>query len=201
MSSIVDLLSSQLGPDAVQSISRQLGIDEGTAQQAIGAAIPMLTGGLAKNASQPGGAAALHQAVTRDHDGGLLDNVTDFLGQGGSSGMGAGILGHVFGGNQGNAASGLSKVTGLDSNKSGQLLMMLAPLVLAALGKLTNRNGLDSGGLASVLQQGNAQAQAQAPSGLGSILGNLLDSNNDGSVMDDVARMGGGLLGGLFDKR
>lgn len=191
--SILDVLSSQLGPETVQTVSRQLGVDPATAQAAIAAAVPMLTGGLARNAAQPGGAEAIHQAVTRDHDGSLLDDVAGFLGQG-QTGMGAAILGHVFGGNQNRAAAGLSQATGLDMGKAGQLLMMLAPLVMAALGRQANRNGLDAGGIADILRSSHSQAQAQAPAGLGGILGSLLDQDHDGSVIDDV----GGLLGGLL---
>jgi hypothetical protein len=191
--SIVDVLSSQLGPGTVQAVSRQLGIDPATAERAIAAAVPMLTGGLARNAACPGGAEAIHQAVTRDHDGSLLDDVAGFLGQG-QTGMGAAILGHVFGGNQNRAAAGVSQATGLDMGKAGQLLMMLAPLVMAALGRHASQNGLDAGGISDVLQSSHAQAQAQAPAGLGGILGSLLDQDHDGNVMDDV----GGLLGGLL---
>jgi hypothetical protein len=179
--SIIDVLSSQLGPETVQAISRQLGVDPATAQQAIAAAVPMLTGGLARNAAQPGGAAAIQQAVTRDHDGSLLDDVA--------------------GGNQNRAAAGLSQATGLDMGKAAQLLMMLAPLVMGALGRHANQNGLDAGGISDILQSSHAQAQAQAPAGLGGILGGLLDQDHDGSVMDDDARMGGGLLGDLFKGR
>lgn len=78
--------------------------------------------------------------------------------------------------------------------KAGQLLMMLAPLVMAALGRHASQNGLDAGGISDVLQSSHAQAQAQAPAGLGGILGSLLDQDHDGKVMDDV----GGLLGGLL---
>jgi hypothetical protein len=198
--SILDILSSQLGPDTIQTVSRQLGVDPATAQQAIAAAVPMLTGGLARNAARPGGAAAIHQAVTRDHDGSLLDDVAGFLGQG-QTGMGAAILGHVFGANQGNVAAGLSQATGLDTGKAGQLLMMLAPLVMGALGRQASQQGLDADGIAGALQRSHAQAQAQAPSGLGGILSGLLDQNNDGNVMDDVTRLGGGLLGDLFKGR
>lgn len=198
--SILDILSSQLGPDTVQTVSRQLGIDPATAQQAIAAAVPMLTGGLARNAASPGGAEAIHQAVTRDHDGSLLDDVAGFLGQG-QTGMGAGILGHVFGARQGNAAAGLSQATGLDTGKAGQLLMMLAPLVMGALGRQANQQGLDADGIAGALRTSNAQAQAQAPSGFAGILSGMLDQDNDGNVMDDVARLGGDLLGGMFKGR
>jgi hypothetical protein len=36
-----------------------------------------------------------------------------------------------------------------------------------------------------------------APDAMG-MLGQILDANHDGSIADDVARMGSGLLGGLL---
>lgn len=95
------------------------------------------------------------------------------------------------------AAAGLSQATGLDMGKAAQLLMMLAPLIMGALGRQTRQRGLDAGGMADILRSSQAQAQAQAPAGLGGILGGLLDQDHDGNVMDDV----GGLLGGLFKGR
>lgn len=198
--SIVDLVNSQLGPEGIQALGSRLGLDPTTTQKAITAAVPLLTGGLAKNAAQPQGAAALHQAVSRDHDGSILDNLGGFLSQG-NTGLGGAILGHIFGNRQGGAADGLARTTGIDSGTAGQLLMMLAPLILGALGKVTRQENLDTGGLTDVLNRSNTQAQAQAPSGLDSILGGLLDQDKDGSVMDDIARMGGGMLGDLFGKK
>lgn len=198
--SIVDLVTSQLGPDGIRTLGDRFGLDPATTQRTIAAAVPLLTGGLSRNAAQPQGAAALHQAVTRDHDGSILDNLGGFLSQG-DTGLGGAILGHVFGNRQGNAADGLAKTAGVDAGTAGQILMMLAPLILGALGKLTRQRGLDTGGLTDVLNNSHAQAQAQAPSGMGAILGGLLDQNNDGSVMDDITRMGGGMLGDLFGKK
>lgn len=199
--SIVDILTSQLGPEGIQTLGNRLGIDPATAQRAIAAAVPMLTGGLARNASQPQEAASILDAAKRDHDGSILDNLSGFFSQGDPS-QGAGILGHIFGDRQGGAAAGLSKATGLDTGKAGQLLMMLAPLIMGAIGKLANQRNLDAGGLKDVLDTSATQARAQAPADLGGILGSFLDADKDGNVMDDLARMGGGLLGGLFgDKK
>jgi hypothetical protein len=197
---ILDLVTSQLGPEGIQTLGNRVGLDPATTQRAIAAAVPLLTGGLAKNAANPQGAAALHQAVTRDHDGSILDNLGGFLSQG-DTGLGGAILGHVFGNRQGGAADGLARTAGIDSGTAGQILMMLAPLILGALGKMTRTQGLDTGGLTDVLHRSNTQAQAQAPSGLGAILGGLLDQDHDGSVVDDIARMGGGMLGDLFGKK
>ena len=198
--SIVDLVNAQLGPEGVRTLGDRFGLDPATTQKAIAAAVPLLTGGLAKNAAQPQGAAALHQAVARDHDGSILDNLGGFL-SGGNTNLGGAILGHIFGNRQGGAADGLARTTGIDSGTAGQILMMLAPLILGALGKLTRQQNLDTGGLTDVLNRSNTQAQAQAPSGLDGILGSLLDQDKDGSVMDDIARMGGGMLGDLFGKK
>ena len=45
--SVLDMLSQQLGGDAVKQMSAQLGADEGTVNNAITVALPMLLGGLA----------------------------------------------------------------------------------------------------------------------------------------------------------
>jgi hypothetical protein len=199
MSSVLDLLNSQLGAGGIEAISRQLGIDPRTAQAAVAGAIPILTGAMARNASHPAGAAALDQALQR-HDGSILDQAMEHLGRGDTS-DGAGILGHVLGGRQETAATGLAQATGLDAGTAGRLLMMLAPLVLGAIGRTRNQQGLDPGDLAGMLRAEHDQAQSAAPSGMLGALSGLLDTNHDGSVMDDVARMGGGLLGDLFGKK
>ena len=199
MSSIVDLLGSQLGAGGIEAISRQLGIDPQTAERAVAGAIPILTGAMARNASHPAGAAALDQAL-QQHDGSLLDKAMEYLGQGNTS-DGAGILGHILGNRQDTAATGLAQATGLDAGTAGRLLMMLAPLVLGAIGRKRNQQGLDPGDLAGMLRTEHDHAQGAAPDGILGALTGLLDTNHDGSVMDDVARMGGGLLGGLFGKK
>ena len=51
--SILDLLSQQLGGDVVNQMSAQFGTDEGTMNNAIAAALPMLLNGLARNSANP----------------------------------------------------------------------------------------------------------------------------------------------------
>ena len=52
-----------------QQVSQQLGVDPGTAESAIQAALPMLIGALGQNAQQPQGAEALFGALQNDHQG------------------------------------------------------------------------------------------------------------------------------------
>jgi hypothetical protein len=195
--SLVDILQSQLGSEGVERIGRQLGLDPATAQQAVAGAIPILTGALARNAAQPGGADALHQALDA-HDGSILDQLGGFLGNhGAASSLGGSILGHILGSRQSTAAGGLANATGINGSQAAQLLAMLAPLVMGALGRMKRQQGIDPASLPGVLQDEHAQAQAAAPPGLGG-LASMLDMDGDGNPMDDIARLGGGLLGGLF---
>jgi hypothetical protein len=190
---LTGLLSEALNQNTIGQISQQLGADEGTTSNAIQAALPMLLGGMANNSASESGAASLLGALDRNHDGSILDDLGGFLGNY-SSGPGAGILGHVFGGNQGTVEQSVSQASGLDMSKVGPLLMMLAPIVMGALGRMQRQQGIGAGDLAGLL--GGATQEVGSGSALLGVLSSVLDRDHDGSAIDDVAGMIGGLLGG-----
>lgn len=192
--SLLEMLTQQLGADAISQISGRLGTDSDATGKVISAAVPVLVGALAKNASSEGGASALANALDRDHDGSILGDLGGFLGrtQGNSGGS---ILKHVLGGKQAGAENALGKMAGLDPSKVGQILKMLAPVVMGALGQQKRSSGLSPGDLGAMLGGERKQVERSAP-GAGSLLGSLLDRDGDGSALDDVAGMLGGLLGG-----
>jgi hypothetical protein len=192
--SLLQLLQQQLGGQAVNQISRQLGADPGTTSNAIDAALPLLLSAVARNAGNREQAQSLGRAVSEDHDGSILDDVPGYLSQA-QTGPGAGILRHVLGGKQQSVQTGLSQATGLDAGKTGQLLTMLAPLVMGALGRAKRENQLDNEGLSTLLTGENERLKESAPGVMGA-LGRFLDRDNDGSVMDDV----GGMLGKAFGR-
>ena len=198
--SILDLVTQALGSGGAAQISKQLGIDERTANSAIGGAIPVLMGALARNASSGEGAGALASALDRDHDGSILDDLGGFLGGGNAENVGAGILKHVLGGKRSQVERGIGSASGLDAGKAGQLLSMLAPIIMGALGKAQRRQGLNPGNLGAMLGQEQRRMERREP-GLGGMLGSLLDADGDGSAMDDLAKIGGSVLGGLFGGR
>ena len=200
MSDLLALLNQQIDSKAVSQLSNQIGADSQSTSKAISSALPLLVSALAKN-TQGGGtnASALLGALDRDHDGSILDDVVGFLGQGKTS-PGEAILGHVLGGRTGNAAQGVSRMSGLDSGKVMQLLALLAPVVMGALGKVKRQQDLGPDGLAGLLQSERKTVQRQAPEGA-SMLEQLLDADGDGSIGDDVARLGASMLGNLFGGR
>ncbi|MEZ4653690.1 MAG: DUF937 domain-containing protein [Candidatus Eisenbacteria bacterium] len=192
--SLIDTLQQQLSGPVLDQIGHSLGTDRAKASTAVAAALPVLLGALGRNAADPRGADALHQAIARDHDGGLLDSLGPFL-QAPESGAGAGILKHLLGARQPRVESGLGQAVGLDQNQMGKLLMTLAPIVLAALGKAQRKDGLDASALSSILGAERQKVETQGPAGL---LGALLDSDGNGDVdLADIARKG---LGGLFGR-
>lgn len=194
---LMNLVNQQLSGPRLTQVSRQLGISEEQTREALPAALAALTGAMAKNASHPQGAQQLSQALSRDHDGSLLDSLDGLLGGAGGGGglgaAGAAILGHVFGQRQEQVQGNLGRTTGLDPQTVSRLLALLAPIVLAYLGRQQRQQNLDPGGLASVLGQArqNIEQHPQARGGLGA----LLDRDGDGNVLDDLADLAGGFLG------
>ena len=193
--SLLEILQQRLGGQAVEQISRKLGSDPGTTGNAIDAALPLLLAAVARNASNGAQAKSLDTAVSQDHDGSVLDDVPGYLNRA-ETGPGAGILRHVLGGNQPTVEHGLSQTTGLDAGKAGRLLIMLAPLVMGALGRAKQERGLDAGGLSNLLAGERVNLNQSAPGVMG-MLGRFLDRDGDGSVIDDV----GGMLGKTFGSK
>lgn len=193
MENILEGLMGQLGNSgAVGQIAQQLGVDEGTAQNGIQAALPILLGALARNAQTDDGAQALNTALTNDHDGSILGDLGGAI-SGFESGPGAAILGHVLGGQ----TNQISNVVGqsLGGANGGALLQMLAPIVLGYLGQQKQQQGLDVAGLAGMLLGGGGQQQAQpAASGLMGMVSQLLDQDKDGSPVDDIIGLAGRFL-------
>ena len=190
MSDLSQEVLSQLDSSSVQAIAAKLGIDPAQAQAAIQQAVPLVVGGLAKNASTAAGADALHNAVT-DHAGADIGSVLgSVLGGGGAGGS---ILGHIFGASQGQAAQGLGQASGIGAQNAGQLLAMLAPVIMGVLGNKTQSQGLGAGGLGGMLGQ---ELQNLGQSGHGGLLASVLDQDGDGKLgLSDLLKVGSEFLG------
>lgn len=191
MNLISQMITQKLAGTASQQIAQRLGISESTANSAVQVAVPLILAAIARNAAQPQGAQDLHQAVSSDHDGSILDNLSGYLGSP-EQGNGSGILGHVLGDQRPSVENNLAQATGLDQNSAGSLMEMLAPVVMGAVGRTQQQNGLDSSGLADYLGQ---QQQTQGEStGVMGMLSSMLDSNKDANVTDDLAKLAGGFF-------
>ncbi|MBK9437392.1 MAG: DUF937 domain-containing protein [Chloracidobacterium sp.] len=204
MFSLQDLLGQDQGTQAVDQISQNVGADSSLVNSAIQLALPALIGGLANNAATPDGAESLNTALEQDHSGGgILDNLGGLAGMIFGGGQAAppprqadagGILGHILGTNQGAVAQDVSNKTGLGMGQVAQILMFLAPIVMGYLGKQKQQQGVGAdglGGLLGGLLGGASQPVQQQSSGnaMLDMASNMLDSDRDGSAVDDIASM------------
>jgi hypothetical protein len=197
MSSVLEILASSLGQGAVNQISQKLDLNSSTTRMIVMAALPLLISALARNSSTTSGANSLQNALTKDHDGSILDDIMGFLGNSDqATSDGASILKHVLGDQKSSVQQNLGKSTGVDARQAGQILEMLAPIVMGALAKKSANEGLDAGGLSDLLKGEVKQAHQAEPDLMGSLAG-MLDSNKDGSVIDDI----GGFLGKFLKSR
>ena len=212
MSGILDLLNSDLGKTIVNGVAGQTGQDTSKTSGLLTMALPVLMQAMKNNASTPQGAEGLLGALKSKHDGSILDNLGGLFGGGVDSNVmddGGKILGHVLGSKQKNVEMALSQKSGIDAGSVANILKVAAPILMGVLGKQASQNKVNSqgdlGGLLSGLISGNSPQQEQ------SFLASILDSDGDGSVIDDVAEMVlggnkkkgglGGLLGGLFGRK
>ena len=194
MSDLTNQVMGHLDGQRIQAIASQLGVDPAEAESAIQQAMPLLIGGLARNAQTDQGAGALHSALG-DHAGNDVGSILGGVLGGGGGGLnnGMAILGHIFGARQDQAAKGLGQQTGLGSQNAGQLLAILAPVVMGVLGNMSQRQGMNPSGLGSVLGQ---EAQRIGGSNAGGLLGAVFDQDGDGRFgLGDVLKIGEGLLG------
>jgi hypothetical protein len=202
---LMGLLQGQLSEGMLDQLSQQIGgADKQQTAAAASGIISTLMGGLAKNASSQEGASALSNALDRDHDGSILDDMMGMLSgntQPNNASMlnGAGILNHILGNKTNGAVNMISQMSGLDSSKTGNLMSLLAPVVMGALGKTKKDQGLDVSGIASLLSGTMSQQSSQDPT-MG-LITKFLDADGDGSIIDDVAGIGMKFLGGLFGRK
>jgi len=199
MDALTQQLMQALSSGGISEISRRIGADEQTTGLALSAAVPVLVSALANNASKPRGAKSLQRALIEDHDGSALDDLSSYLANPDTE-DGAAILKHVLGKQQASVKKGLAQGAGLKSAQAGQLLQIVAPLLMGALGKQQQQQGFDASGLASFLggQQQEVVQETQAPAGadMMGLLNTLLDKNRNGSALDEVLGMVGKLLSG-----
>ena len=200
--SMADLLDDLLQGGTLDQISGRIGADPAKTQLAIKEALPVLLGGLERNAADPQGAESLQRALAEDQHASILDDLDGYL-----SGQrhdraadGNGILDHILGDRRETAAQALGQQAGLSGGNIMQLLAMLAPLVMGMLGKKSS-GGAGGGGfpdLGQILGQERSQAQQKAPD-MGDILGQVFGDGSSNASRSSSKREGGGIVDAITD--
>jgi len=188
-----ELLNSPIGQSLINGVAGKFGMDENQAANAVKTAVPVILGGLGKNAQSQEGAESLNRALESKHDGSLLDNLTGMF-QSNTDQLeqdGGGILGHIFGDKVEAVQSGVAQKSGISMDKIGPLLSTLAPVVMAYLGKQKQESNVGAGGLGDLLggMLGGGGAQQKSGGGIMGMITGMLDKDKDGSALDDIFDM------------
>ena len=201
---LMQIIKSQLTETVMDQLANQIGGNREQASTASNGILNALVGAMAKNASNQDGAASLFNALEKDHDGSLLDNLSDFINPEAPnpvnerSANGLGILNHLLGDKAGAISQLIGKESGLSSEGAMGLMAKLAPIVLATLGKQKQQNGFNVTDLMGLLTNQGQQVRQetqQQQGGMGNLL-KMLDFDGDGSGLDDAI----GMLGKLFKR-
>jgi len=195
MQELFSEVSKHLNDDVLSQLGRQIGASDFNAvSKAAGGITELLLDAISKSASTPETGGGLFGALEKDHDGGILGDLMGVLGgqkktSNASTTNGAGIVNHLLGKKQLEAAQVISQYSGLDIFKSGVLMQLIAPVVMGVVGKTKKSGGLDLGGLANILLGGGNRRSAPRR-GAGGLFGKLLDMDGDGNTMDDLLKIG-----------
>ena len=195
---INDILAQMGG---LQSIARELGVNESQAASGAAALLPAILGGFKKQAqAQPTGLEGLGGLLGQLGGGSLLDNV--LAPQPTDVSRGNNVLGQIFGSKDVSraVAQNAASRSGLDT---GLLKKMLPMLAMAVAGYMAKQQGGGAsrqaapagGGLGALLggllggQTGGGRAAAG-----GGGLASMLDMNGDGNPLDDILQMAGKMM-------
>ena len=196
MNHLINEVNRYLSDDVVIQLTRQVGAqDPNQVKKASLGVAELLLDAISRNASHQDTGGGLFGALKKDHDGGILGDLLGvFTGRqqvnNQSTMNGEGIINHLLGKRQLEAAQVVSQATGLHIFKSGVLMQLLAPVVMGVVGQKQRSGGLDLGGLAQILLGGGQAQQQQSSGNAGGIFSKVLDMDGDGSMMDDLLNIG-----------
>ena len=178
----MSMLDALLQAGAANSISRDLGVDQQTAQTGMAALLPAVLGGMQNHAGGAGGLSGLAGMLGGLGAGGMMDHALSP--QPTDVGQGNQVLGQIFGNkdNSRTVAQHAAQQTGL----SPDLLKKMLPIVaMLAAGYFARQAGGQGGALGG--------AGGGMGGGLGGALGSLLGGGADGA--NPLNSILGGLMG------
>lgn len=201
--SLIDLLTGNTGNQVAERAESKFGINKNQVLALLAVAAPLIISYLSKKSQSAGEAESLNAALDKDHDGSILNDVSQAEAR---QSEGGSILNHIFGGEKQNVENQLSQKTGISIDKIGPVLSMLAPIIMGYIGKEKQQSNVGAGGLGSLLESilGNASSQTQnEPSNplndiIGSVLGGGQSNNSSSNPINDIL---GSVLGNNTDQK
>lgn len=180
--------------DALEELSRKSNTDKNGVSKVVEMGIPTLLQAMQNNVKSDDGAKSLAKALD-DHQDDDVDDLLGFLKKSDKD-EGSKILEHVFGARTATVGKKISSSTGVQAPAVSSILAQLAPMVLGVLGQQKKKQNVDANGLSSMIPMLSSLLNSSSSKDLTKMASSLLDSDKDGSIMDDV----GDLVKGFFKK-
>ena len=159
------LTSTLLSSDSIKGLSSATGVSKGDVSSVLTEALPALLNGANGQAKDSGTAKGFAEALAQ-HAKDDTGNLTSFLGNV-DLGDGAKIIGHLLGSDKDSLTKTVAKKTGVSASKIGDILSAAAPLLMSLLGQ-------------------QADEDEEKESGVGALLGNLLDNVDVGDLLSSL---------------
>lgn len=156
------LAGSLLSSDSISGLSGLTGASDKDVTSVLTQALPTLLSGAKDQAKDEGTAQSFVTALT-DHAKDDTSDLTKFLGKVDMK-DGAKIIGHLLGSGKDNVVADIAKDTGVSKAKTSSILSGAAPLLMSLLGQQT-------------------QEEEKPESGMGGLMGALLDNVDMGSLL------------------
>lgn len=159
------LTSTLLSSDSIKGLSNLTGASKGEVSSVLTEALPALLNGANGQAKDAGTAKGFAEALAQ-HAKDDTGNLAGFLGNV-DLGDGAKIIGHLLGSDKDSVTKSVAKKTGVSASKISNILSAIGPLLMSLLGK-------------------QADEDEKKESGVGALLGNLLDNVDVGSLLSGL---------------
>jgi len=175
MAGLIDMIINN--PAIAKTIAKQVGIDVSDAGSIISKLAPILMGGAKSNLQSDKDSDKLIKHIESNNYAEMFDKPEEAIKKGDFTSMGNDILAELTGSkeNSREVARHVEKETGFSSSIIKSMLPMLAPMIIGALTKTSSAST-------------NLGSSSQS-SGMTDMLTNLIDQDNDGSMIDDVMGM------------
>jgi len=175
---LLELVTGGLSGENTGKMAALLGEETATVNGSLGAIAASIMSGLMNKASATGGA---QEIVSRIAAGGFKGDLLNDFGSVLSGGSqtekllktGSELVSFLFGSKAADLGKVIASSTGLAKSSASSLLGMVAPFVMAVLGRQVASDDLDSEGLTNLLNSQKSAVQRAAPAGLPGVLGLL----------------------------
>jgi len=176
MAGLIDMLINN--PAIAKTIAKQVGINLDDAGSIIGKLAPILMGGAKSNLESDKDSGGLIKRIESSNYAEMFDKPEEAVKESNFTHMGNDILSELTGSkeNSREVAKHVEKETGISSSIIKSVLPMLAPMIIGALTKKSIPNL-------------STNSSTQNSSSMESMLKNLIDQDNDGSIIDDMMGM------------